>query len=100
MEDKKYSMKEIAQMALDVQAASNLSGCVHSFSRLLPSLREHIGGSPNEHAASILFATQIGYLTKAYSICDSSELYNYAYRWAYNQAKNEDIIPWEPPNEA
>lgn len=34
------TLKELAQEALDVQNASNLSGVVHSFSRAVTELRE------------------------------------------------------------
>ncbi len=80
-------MSELAREAMDVQNACNLSGVVHSFSRLLPDLRfllnEELGEKfngdlLNTHAICILFSSKIASLTRsewehnfhdAYSIC-------------------------------
>ena len=47
MEEKKTSrsLKELAQEALDVQDACNLSGVVHGWSRSISELRANLGGA-------------------------------------------------------
>jgi len=86
------TMKEIAQLALDVQNASNLSGIVHSFSEIMPDLRarlmEELGDEGfstdklNMHHVCILFSDKIASLT--YSA--SPRLFSEAYAWAQEQA--------------
>ncbi len=64
--------KQICQMALDVQNASNLSGVAHSFARILGELRNLPAMTGNKwlhaHPASVLFADKIA------SLCNCQDL--------------------------
>lgn len=76
------TLKEAAQMAIDVQSACNLSGVIHSFSEVMNVLWEEahkLGKGTdwvNEHPICRLFAEQIAHLTnktdyyKASDICE------------------------------
>lgn len=86
------TMKELAQMALDVQDACNLSGVVHSFSEVMRELRarlqEELGDKfstdkLNRHHVCVLFSSKIASLT--YS--DSPTAFHEAYEWAKEQTK-------------
>lgn len=61
------TLKQLAQEALDVQDACNLSGVVHSFSRAITDLRENLpdaGTSEiNNHPICRLWADKIAHLT-------------------------------------
>lgn len=61
------------QTALDVQSACNLSGVVHSFSRIMDKIDVKGTDSRNNHAICRLFAEQIMFLT---SNRDYSDAYN------------------------
>lgn len=72
--------KELAQLALDVQDACNLSGVVGSFARVTQDLweiaRANNKGTEwvNQHYVSVLFADKIADLTRrdfanAYAAC-------------------------------
>lgn len=76
------TLKQLAQEALDVQNACNLSGVAQSFARVMIDLGEHTKGTDerNTHPVAILWADKIAHLTgtqdlgnsavtKAYSIC-------------------------------
>lgn len=76
------TLKQLAQDALDVQNACNLSGVVHGFSRAMSDLCELVPntGARNTHPVAILWADKIAHLTgtqdlgnstvmKAYDIC-------------------------------
>lgn len=77
--------KEIAQEALDVQDACNLSGVVHSFSRIMSALSEKGLGTDakNTHPAAILFASKIASLTGS----EHGSAFSSAYTWAQDTAK-------------
>lgn len=79
------TMKELAQKALDVQDACNLSGVVHTFSEVIRELREVARAEGwegteaiNRHPICLLFSSKIASLT--YS--DSGEEFGKAYEWA------------------
>lgn len=61
------NLKELAQEALNVQDASNLSGVVHAFSRAMTDLRGNLPNAStealNHHPVSVLFADKIAHLT-------------------------------------
>ncbi len=65
------TMKELAQMALDVQNASNLSGVVRSFAEVMTDLRANLpdlGTSElNRHPIAAMFACKVADMTDAYS---------------------------------
>lgn len=77
------TMKELAQEALDVQDACNLSGVVHGFSRAITNLRELLprAGTDeiNGHPLCALWADKIAHLsgTQAWN-----ERVIAAYAWA------------------
>ena len=90
------TMKELAQEALDIQSASNLSGVVHAFSRDITDLRAHLEKEfgdkfstniLNEHYISVLFSTQIAHLTRTSATgCEDIKLYNDAFDWCAKEA--------------
>jgi hypothetical protein len=64
------SMIQLAQQALDVQDACNLSGVVHAFSAAVTDVRAHLRAEGNEstdrvntHPVCVLFASKIASLT-------------------------------------
>lgn len=61
------TIKELCSEALAVQDACNLSGVVHSFSRVMTDLRANLPNAGteaiNRHAVSVLFASKIASLT-------------------------------------
>jgi hypothetical protein len=67
MEHGGKSMKELAQEALDVQNACNLSGVVHGFSRAISRLRELLPNAGtdeiNSHPICVAWADKIASLT-------------------------------------
>jgi hypothetical protein len=84
--------KELAQVAMDVQSACNLSGVVHSFSDIIREVRARLdaegkGGNDNlhKHPVCVLFATQIAYLTG----CENGMNYSNAHNWAEEQIKGK-----------
>jgi len=94
-------MKQLAQNALDVQSASNLSGIIHSFSSDISDLRslltqaaksqEEAPGTDdiNSHPVCVLYSAQISFLTKTSPVgCEDVELYRKAYEWAKKQVEN------------
>jgi len=81
-------MKDLAKEAINVQDACNLSGVVHSFSRIITELREiaRVEGWEstkmiNNHPVCILFADKIASLTCPGSSINGSE-FTRAYNWA------------------
>jgi predicted exporter len=61
------AMQELAQMALDVQDASNLSGVIHSWSEVISALRGLLPNAStddiNRHPINELFASKVTELT-------------------------------------
>jgi len=81
-------MKDLAKDAINVQDACNLSGVVHSFSRIIGELREiarlekwESTDKINRHPICILFADKIASLTSPGSSINGSE-FTSAYNWA------------------
>jgi hypothetical protein len=81
-------MKDLAKDAIAVQDACNLSGVVHSFSKIMTELRvlaQEQGWSCtdkiNRHPVCILFADKIASLTSPGSSINPSE-FTQAYNWA------------------
>jgi hypothetical protein len=64
------TIKELAQEAINVQDACNLSGVVNGFARSIADLREHVKGSDAlaSHPISRLWADKIASLTGTQSI--------------------------------
>ncbi len=97
LNEPKRTMKEMAQEALNVQDACNLSGVVHSFSRTITDLRllleKELGtdfstDKLNRHPVCILFTSKIASLTgyEQGSCLDAD--YEYGFTKAYNWAKD------------
>ena len=83
------TMKDLAIEALAVQDACNLSGVVHSFSKVMTDLRdiarkEGWEGTQaiNMHPIALLFSSKIASLTYSESPLEFSK----AYDWAAKQA--------------
>lgn len=87
--------KQLAERALAVQSACNLSGIVISFAddiRDVRSLLDQEGKGNtdmvNKHPVAVLYSTQIAFLTGTSHIgCDDIELYGKATEWANQQVK-------------
>lgn len=65
------TMQQLAQEALDVQDACNLSGVVLGFGRSITELRQHLTGTPgfctdalNQHPICKLWASKIADLSR------------------------------------
>jgi hypothetical protein len=74
-----------AQQALDVQNACNLSGVVHTFSRVMTFLWDlDLGGTDavNTHPIARLYADKIAHLTGTQTL--GNDATQDAYRWAYD----------------
>lgn len=88
----KLTMKEAAQMALDVQDACNLSGVVHSFSRVMALLSEEsnrLGKGTdwkNKHPIAVLFSDKIASLTNS----GQGIVYSSAYAAVEDLARADD----------
>ena len=80
------NLKELAQDALDVQSASNLSGVVKGFDRAIADLRSHIPDIStdklNVHPICILWASKIASLTQ----CETGLNFTHAYDWVYDMS--------------
>lgn len=78
--------------ALDVQFACNLSGVVHSFSRVMSSLCKIKPDTDwrNRHPIAVLFATQIASLTRVAAIADDACEYDRAYEWCSRVSKSRE----------
>jgi hypothetical protein len=85
------TMKEAAQMALDVQDACNLSGVVHGFSRVMTFLSDEANRTgkgtewKNHHPIAALFSSKIASLT----LSESMRLFNIPYGVVEKLAKGE-----------
>ncbi len=83
------TMKELAQSALDVQDACNLSGVVHMFSSVMTDLRANnpdMGTDDlNHHPISVMFSSKVASL----SGCESASGFSVAYSWVNNLTKGE-----------
>lgn len=89
------TMKDLAQRALDVQAACNLSGVVISFADDIRDLRKILQAegtcstdTVNTHPMCVLYSTQIAFLSGTSATgCERSEEWSKAYNWALNESK-------------
>lgn len=90
MIDKRYWRE-----AMDVQSACNLSGVVFAFERAMTAICEEaqrLGKGTdwkNTHPIAVLFATQIGHLTKT-SILAEQDVYRKAYEAVVAELEKED----------
>lgn len=84
------TIKDLANEALLVQDACNLSGIVHSFSRAITRLRELYPDKGTEfyntHPVCVLFSDKIASLTGSMSISN----FDKAYRECQNLAEEGD----------
>ena len=91
---KDMTMQKAAQMALDVQDACNLSGVVHSFSRVMSFLSDEANRTgkgtdwKNKHPIAVLFADKISSLTNMNN--NSASVYSSAYADVEILAKADD----------
>jgi len=73
------TLSQLAQDALNVQDACNLSGVVHGFSRAMTELREALpqAGTDeiNNHPISVMWASKIASLTGADNVQVFAEAY-------------------------
>jgi hypothetical protein len=84
-------MKTIYEMAKDcitVQDACNLSGVVHSFSRVISDLHKLLPNAStdeiNRHPICVLYASKIASLAESDNVLDFSK----AYQWALENSGN------------
>lgn len=87
------TIQAMAQSALDVQSACNLSGVVRSFAEIVHAMRmEHGMDTPtcNTHPVCILFAEQIAHLTTHSTI--GGDAYFGASRECERLAKDETLV--------
>ena len=82
MSDKIRTMKELAQVAMDIQNASNLSGVIHSFSKVITELRFHLGNELNfstemlnQHAIVRVFLDKMNSLARIQED-DNNKIFN------------------------
>jgi hypothetical protein len=75
------TLKQLAQEALDVQNACNLSGVVHGFSRAMSDLCALVPntGERNTHPIAILWADKIAHLTGTQDIGNDKVMKAYSY---------------------
>jgi hypothetical protein len=78
------TLKQLAQEALDVQNACNLSGVVHGFARAMGDLMEHTKSTDerNRHPIAVLWADKVAHLTGTQDL--GNDVTTKAYSWAYD----------------
>lgn len=93
------NLKDMARMALDVQDACNLSGVVHTWSKILPQLRKLVEGDCkangkdfstdvlNRHPVNVMFCNKLASLSGCNDPVSPSgdEGFSDAYRWALKE---------------
>lgn len=81
------TLKQLAQEALDVQNACNLSGVAQAFARAMIDLGEHTKGTDerNRHPVAVLWADKIAHLTGTQDL--GNDVTTKAYSWAYDMVK-------------
>ncbi len=79
------TMKQLAEEAIEVQSASNLSGVIHSFSKVMTELRILLNKEPefstdklNTHPICVLFSDKIASMTHS----GRNTSFSIAYNWA------------------
>lgn len=74
------TLKQLANDALAVQDACNLSGVVHSFSRAMSDLRDVVPGEGtafyNRHPVAVLYANKIADMTGCESLANFSAAFD------------------------
>lgn len=87
-DEQKNRLKKLATDAISVQDACNLSGVVHSMSRVIADLREISGSQStdyfNNHPIMVLYASKISGLTGH----DSGQCFSRAYERCQELARN------------
>ncbi len=82
LHEDKRSLSELANEALQIQDACNLSGLVHGWSRSVSRLRELLGpidtDKINQHPINVLWANKVCDLARA----NNDDTYGEAYKWA------------------
>ena len=80
MADKPFNLAKWAKDAIQVQDACNLSGVIHSFSRMLTEMND--AGfdtyAKNRHPCSVLFSSKVASLTSSESPSEFSKAYTQA----------------------
>lgn len=83
---RRKTYKQLAKESIDVQNACNLSGVVHSFSRVMTDLRTLFPNCNtdwyNTHPIAVLFTCKIMQLTGIDPLGGPSEQFGKAYGWA------------------
>ena len=94
------TLKQMAQMAMDLQDACNLSGIVHTFSDVMKDLRGILSKEENfsteilnKHPICVLFTGKIASLT-GYDISDEHRMpgintFSDSYNWAQEITRND-----------
>lgn len=84
------TLKSLAQEALDVQNACNLSGVAHGFARAMSELCSLVPGTDarNCHPVAILWADKIAHLTGTQTF--GNDVVTKAYDACYALAKSEE----------
>jgi hypothetical protein len=87
------TLAQLAEEALFVQGACNLSGVVHAFSRSISRLRELCPAQGtdfyNTHPLCVLFTDKIAHLVGIQAFSDDEEVctkFSKAYQWAKQTA--------------
>jgi hypothetical protein len=87
------TMSQLAQDALNVQDACNLSGVVHGFSRAITDLRALIPKAStdeiNKHPICLLWADKIAHLTGTQVHATDSLAFSRAYQWVDAASRGE-----------
>ena len=80
------TIKELAQEALDVQNACNLTAVIQSFARAMIDLGKHVKGTDarNSHPVTVLWADKVAHLTGIQDIGNDATMkaYNAVYALA------------------
>jgi hypothetical protein len=89
------TINQLAQVAIDVQDACNLTGVIYSFSECMSDLRllaraEGWEGTDklNRHPIAVLFSSKIASLTYSESCVEFGK----AYDWAKDQTANKSTL--------
>jgi hypothetical protein len=77
------TLKQLAEEALAIQDACNLSGCVHAFSRAMTDLRANLPNAGtdeiNTHPIAVMYASKIESLTGCSNGVSFSQAYDKTY---------------------
>lgn len=97
MKTHKQILKELAEEALDIQSACNLSGVAHAFSRAMNELCKVVSGTDarNKHPISVLYASKIASLTDCEHILAFGDAYNWARDIAEGKKPHNEVAIYE-----